>query len=193
MTTGVVFVQGGGAGAHDEDRQLAGSLARCLGDDFSLDFPMMPQEDEPDYERWRPVIARAIARAAHPVVLVGHSVGGYLLIKYLVSEGATSPIAAVCIIAAPFPGGDPAWSIDGFELPNDFAAHLPRDAQVLLYASEDDEIVPFAHRDLYAAAIPDAITRSTSGGHQLAGDLRVVADDIRRIVAEAGMGSGEPC
>jgi predicted alpha/beta hydrolase family esterase len=184
VTTGVVFIQGGGAGAHQEDSQLAGSLERNLGDDFSVDFPKMPQEDEPDYERWRPVIGRALARTTGPVVLVGHSVGGYLLIKYLVSEGATSPIAAVCIIAAPFPGGDPAWSIDGFKLPDDFAERLPRDAPVLLYASEDDDIVPFAHRDLYAAAIPHAITRSTSGGHQLAGDLRVVADDIRRIVAE---------
>jgi hypothetical protein len=183
VKTRVVFVQGGGAGAHQEDAQLVTSLERNLGNDFSVDFPRMPHEDEPDYERWCPVIGQSLARGTGPVVLVGHSVGGYLLIKYLVSGRATSPIVAVCIIAAPFPSGDPAWSIDGFELPRDFAEHLPRETPVLLYASEDDEIVPFAHRDLYAAAIPHAITRLTSGGHQLAGDLRMVADDIRRIVA----------
>ena len=184
VTTPVVFIQGGGAGAHREDAQLVDSLKRNLGDDFTVEFLRMPHEDAPDYERWRPVIGRAIDRATAPVVLVGHSVGGYLLIKYLASETATSTIAAVCIIAAPFPAGDPSWSIDGFELPDDFAERLPKDVPVLLYASEDDAIVPFAHRDLYAAAIPHAYTRSTFGGHQLAGDLRVVADDIRRIFAQ---------
>jgi hypothetical protein len=185
VTTGVVFIQGGGAGAHQEDAQLARSLERNLGDDFSVDFPRMPPEDEPDYARWRPVIGRAIARATGPVVLVGHSVGGYLLIKYLVSEGATSPIPAVCIIAAPFPGGNPAWSFDGFELPDDFAERLPRDAPVLRYTSEDDEIVPFcAPRSLRRSNPPrdhaldigmaSARRRSASGRRRHSQDRRRV-------------------
>ena len=177
-----MFIQGGGAGAHDADSMLADSLARDLGDDFPVDFPTMPDEDNPDYDRWRPVIADAIARATTPVVLVGHSLGGYFLIRYLSSEPIEVPIAALCIIAAPFPSGDPTWVFEGFELPERFGERLPTDAAVLLYASEDDDTIPFAHRDLYVAAIPGAVTRTTSGGHQLGNDLAIVADDIRRIV-----------
>lgn len=179
----VVFIQGAGAGAHDEDALLAASLGRNLGGDFSVAFPRMPDEDEPDDERWHQAIGAAIDRASGPVALVGHSIGGYLLLTYLASAQIGIPVAAICIIAAPFPGGDPTWTFDGFGLPDRLGERLPKDAAVLLYASEDDDIVPFAHRDLYAAAIPGATTRTTSGGHQLGEDLGMVADDIRKIVA----------
>ena len=56
---------------------------------------------------------------------------------------------------------------------------------MLLYASEDDDTVPFAHRDLWAAAIPGSVVRTTTGGHQLGNDLRMVADDIRQLVSRA--------
>ena len=177
MVTQIVFLQGGGAGAHDEDAALAADLQRRLGDGFRVEFPTMPREGDPDYDRWRPAIAAAVDGAT---VLVGHSLGGYLLAKYL-ADARPAGIAVVCLLAAPFPGGDPDWVFDGFELPDDFAAALPE--AVFLYASEDDEVVPFAHRDRYAAAIPGSVTRTTTGGHQLGNDLSAVADDIRSATA----------
>lgn len=183
MTVGVVFLQGAGAGAHEEDAPLAASLATHLGDGFSVDFPTMPENDA-DGARWHAMVAQAIGRAAAPVVLVGHSAGGYQLLTYLARDRILPPIAAICLIAAPFPGADPGWTFEGFDLPDNLADRMPMDAAVLLYASEDDEVVPFAHRDLYAAALPGAVVRTTTGGHQLGGDLRVVAEDIRRVLAE---------
>jgi uncharacterized protein len=181
--TGVVVIQGGGPGAHAADQPLVDSLRGHLGPGFSIDFPRMPDEGDPDPERWSGPIRDAIARAAAPRVLVGHSIGGYLLLKQLVAEPVPGPVAAICIVAAPFPGGDEDWTFDGFELPDGFGSRLPEGAAVLLYASEDDEVVPFAHRDLYAARIPGAVVRTTTGGHQLGGDLAVVARDIRAVLA----------
>ena len=179
---GVVFIQGGGAGAYDEDAKLADSLRRELGDGFTVEYPRMPREDEPDYDRWRSAIGDALHRIGRATVVVGHSIGGYLLLRYLVTERIDVPIIAICSIAAPFPGGDSDWTYEGFDLPDRFAERLPADAAVLLYACEDDQIVPFAHRDVYAAAIPRAVPRTAKGGHQLGNDLSIVAADIRRIV-----------
>jgi predicted alpha/beta hydrolase family esterase len=179
MTT-VVFIQGGGAGAHDEDAALVASLRRELGDGIPVVYPTMPGEDEPDPATWGPAIDDAISGAEAPLVLVGHSMGGYLLLDQLVREAPDQPVLAICLISTPFPGGDKEWTFDGFALPDDFAERLT--APVILYASEDDEMVPFAHRDLYAAAIPGSTVRTTTGGHQLNDDLRVVADDIRELV-----------
>lgn len=179
---GVVLIQGGGAGAHEVDARLAESLSGRLGPAFTVDFPRMPDEGDPDYERWRTPIRDAIDRATPPVVLVGHSVGGYLLLRTLADEMVETPVAALCLIAAPFPGGDEAWRFDGFDLPAGFAERLPADATVLLYHSEDDEVVPFAHRSLYARAIPGAVERTTTGGHQLGNELSMVANDIRDAV-----------
>ena len=159
--TSVVFIHG--ADGFDDDRPLADSLG------LPVIYPRMPDVDD-----WTPAIATAVAQAESPLVLIGHSAGGYQLLCLL----ATSPdllIASVHIIAAPFPRGDPDWNFDGFDLP-DFPERMPY--PVFLYASEDDDVVPFAHRDLWAAALPGSVTRTTVGGHQLNNDLTLVADDI---------------
>jgi predicted alpha/beta hydrolase family esterase len=181
VTATIVFIQGGGDGAHDEDALLAEDLRRRLDDGFRVDFPVMPQEGDPDAAAWGPAIAEAITNAERPVVLVGHSVGGVVLLEQLADQPA-SDVAALVLIAVPFPSGDPDWTFEGFELP-DLGVAIPKHAEVLLYASEDDRTVPFAHRSLWAEAIPGSVVRTTTGGHQLGNDLHLVADDIRRIVS----------
>jgi predicted alpha/beta hydrolase family esterase len=167
MTT-VVFIQGGGAGAYDEDASLVASLRRELGPSIRVDYPRMPDEDNPQADRWGPAIADAIEGAD---AVVGHSIGGYLLLR----AGIPESVKVVALIAVPYPGGDADWTFDGFDLP----AELDLPGKVFLYASDDDEIVPFAHRELWAAAIPGSAVRTTTGGHQLGDDLQVVAQDIR--------------
>ncbi len=181
--TDVVFFHGAGDGAYEADAVLAESLAAHLGEGFSVHMPRLPEEDGPDDAGWLAEIRTAIEAASSPAVVVGHSAGGYLLLKCLASRPVSTRILAICVIAAPFPGGTPEWTFDGFELPADLAGRLPGEATVMLYASEDDETVPFSHRDRYAAAIPTALTRMTTGGHQLTDGLELVAADIRAVAA----------
>lgn len=188
----VVFLHGAGEGAFEADSLLADDLARRLGPGYAVTMPRLPADDDSGDSGWLRMIGEAIDAAHPPVVLVGHSAGGYLLLKALAARTAvaadtgaaraSSAVALVAVIAAPYPGGDPDWTFDGFELPDDLAERLPTEAGLLLYASEDDEVVPFAHRDLYAAALPGAVTRTTTGGHQLGADLSLVAADIRERV-----------
>ena len=166
----VVFIQGGGEGAHAEDARLAADLGERLG--HPVAFPLMPDEHEPDYERWKPAIAAALDAAD---VVVAHSIGGYLALRYIAESGVTP--SALFVIAAPFPSGDADWTFEGFDLPADFGLRLA-DVPTYLYASPDDDVVPHAHLALYAAAIPGSIARDTTGGHQLGEDLSVVAADI---------------
>ncbi|MGE3194419.1 MAG: alpha/beta hydrolase [Microbacteriaceae bacterium] len=168
--TNVVFIQGGGDGAHAEDAELVASLSRELG--FQVAYPLMPDEGDPDEAAWLPAISAAIESAD---IVVGHSIGGYLLLAQLALECPPS-IRTVAIIAAPFPGGDPDWTFDGFDLPEGLEDLEP---EVFLYASEDDDVVPFAHRDLWAGAMPGAKVRTTTGGHQLGDDLTAVALDLQ--------------
>jgi predicted alpha/beta hydrolase family esterase len=174
--TQVVFIQGGGDGAHAEDAALVASLSRELG--VEVVYPLMPDEGDPDETAWLPAISAAIESAD---VVVGHSIGGYLLLAQLALE-RPSNIRAVAIIAAPFPGGDADWTFDGFDLPEGLD---DLGVPVFLYASEDDDIVPFAHRDLWAAAIAGSTVRTTQGGHQLGDDLSAVARDLQDAAASS--------
>jgi len=156
----VVFIHG--ADGYDEDRAMADSLG------VPVVYPRMPDTDD-----WSDAIAAAL-RVEPVETLIAHSAGGYQLLKHLASAEPLD-VASIHIIAAPFPGGDPDCTFDGFDLPDNLD-RIPR--PIYLYASEDDETVPFAHRDLWAAALPGSVTRTTVGGHQLNNDLRVVAADI---------------
>src|SRR5690349_2326812 len=57
----VVFIQGGGEGAHAEDQALADSLQRLLSDAYEVRFPQMPDEADPDTRSWKSMISRELA------------------------------------------------------------------------------------------------------------------------------------
>jgi predicted alpha/beta hydrolase family esterase len=160
MTTRVLFIQGGGAGTHDEwDNKLVDSLRRELGPGYVVRYPRMPDEANPDYVTWKAVIAQELAGLAEGAAVVGHSIGGTILIHALAEAPPKRKLAGIFLVAAPFvgPGG---WPSDDIEPKDDLGALLPADTPVHLYHGDADETAPLAHVDLYEAAIPGAIFAS---------------------------------
>jgi len=179
----VLFIQGGGEGAHNEDALLAASLQEALGAEYDVRYPQMPGESEPDMQTWKPQIARELAAVDGKIILVGHSVGGSTLLKYLSEEEVEKPIAGLFLLAAPS-WDEGNWNFDDFRLPDDLAAKLSRVPRIFLYHNRDDEIVPFSHLALHAARLPRAVVReSDKGGHQFGNDLANVASDIRSVTS----------
>ena len=182
----VLFIQGAGAGAHDEDRALAESLREQLGDGYVVRYPKMPHDGDSEYVKLKGTIAKELAAVNGKVVLVGHSAGGSTLIKFLSEEVVDKEIAGIFLIAAPY-FGEGGWEVDDGDLTEGFASRLPQRAPVFLYQSRDDEVVPFAHLALYAAKLPQAILREFDGpGHQFENNLTEVAEDIRRTETASG-------
>jgi uncharacterized protein len=116
----VLFIQGGGKGAYDEDAALAESLKQALGHDYDVHFPRMPGEAKPNVQSWKQKIAAELSRSHGNVVLVGHSLGGSFLLKYLAEEEVEKPIAGLFLLAAPSWDED-QWNFDDFKLPSDIA------------------------------------------------------------------------
>jgi predicted alpha/beta hydrolase family esterase len=180
MPTQVLFVQGGGEGAHHEDAKLASSLAKELGPNYSVHYPEMPDEDDPDVEAWSNCVRQALEAIGEGSVLVAHSLGAPVAVR--VAAETNLAIEGLFLVAAPWvgPGG---WEGD-FAPPPDFPARLAK-IPVYLYHGTDDEIAPFAHLDLYAGALPHATVRRLKGRtHQLDDDLSEVAADIKRLTRE---------
>jgi predicted alpha/beta hydrolase family esterase len=181
MAKHVLFIQGAGEGAYQEDKILADNLRQALGSDYDVRYPAMPDEDNAPYDQWKQRVETALAGMSGPVLLLGHSVGAAILAKCLTEIDVDRPVAGIFLMSTPFWGGD-GWQYEGYqqlELPNDFAARLPQEAPVFLYHSQDDVIVPFRHLALYARTLPRATVRAFArGGHQLNNDLTVIANDI---------------
>jgi len=181
MHTSVLFIHGAGTGAYAADRLLADSLQRALGVDCEVQCPQMPDEDNASYAAWKAEIDSWLATMRAPVALVGHSVGGSVLLKYLCDAKPTRQIAGLFVIAAPYWGASEFWSWDEAALPADAAVRLAGEWPLIFYQSRDDEVVPFAHLAMYAAKLPRATIREFAGrGHQFNNDLTEVAADIRK-------------
>jgi predicted alpha/beta hydrolase family esterase len=175
-------VQGGGKGAHAEDQELATSLQRNLGAGYKVIFPKMPNESDPDYKAWDKAIDRRLARIDRAIVLVGHSVGGAILLKYLSEKTIRLPVTGLFLLAAPYVNADENWRDDASALKPDFGSKLSSIPHISLYHCRDDEVVPFAHLSLYAAKLPQATIRSfRTGGHQFRNVLSKIATDIRLL------------
>jgi len=184
MNKHVLFIQGAGEGAYEEDEKLVANLRQLLGHEYEVHYPAMQNEDEADYETWKRQIEKNLAELHGAVTVVGHSLGASILIKCL-AEGDTKKIAGIFLIATPFWGGDKGWKYEGYDtlaLPEGHTKQLPSNARVFFYHSRDDEIVPFAHLALYAQEFPQATIRELNGGgHQLNNDLSEVAEDIKNL------------
>jgi predicted alpha/beta hydrolase family esterase len=182
MAKQVMFVQGGGAGTHDEwDDKLVASLQRALGPDYAIHYPRMPNEAHPDGQAWKDAIARELGRLKDDVILVGHSIGAAILLDYLADGNPKRPVAGVFLIATPHIGGG-GWPSDDLRPTKDLAASLPEDVPLHLYQGSDDETVPLSHVHLFAKTLPNAIIQHLKArNHQLNDDLSEVAHDIRRL------------
>lgn len=180
MSKQVLFIQGAGEGAHQEDAKLAASLRKELGPDYDVRYPLMPNEDSPD-AAWKQCLAHEIVAMGDGAILVGHSAGATTLVMFLAESEFNQRFGGVFLIAAPF-CGDGGWQIEGFALPTELSRRLPSGAPIFFYHGRDDETVPFAHVGLYAKALPQAVIRRLDGrNHQLNDDLSEVAADIRRL------------
>ena len=188
MTKHLLFIHGGGGeSAYEEDGILVASLQNALGAAYAVRYPKMPLQESAGYADWKTHIAVELSPLVDEIILIAHSVGGSILLKYLTEEQVKKPIAALFLLATPYFGADENWNDAQMNLPQDFAGMLPAIPRIFLYHSRDDEVVPFAHLALYTAKLPQATIREFDGrGHQFGNDLTEVAEDIRKADATSG-------
>src|SRR5215831_11858486 len=175
MPKQVLFIQGGGEGAHAIDADLAASLARLLGGEFEVRYPFMPNEAAPEYIDWKAAILQELCALDNEAFVIAHSVGGAVIVRLLAEAGPPKPLAGLFLVAAPYLGVE-GWMIGGFETPADLGACIPQTLAIYLYQGTNDQIVPFRHLELYARVLPRAYPRLLRDrDHQLNGDLSEVA------------------
>jgi predicted alpha/beta hydrolase family esterase len=180
MAQQILFIQGGGAGAHDDwDQHLVNSLVSHLDDGYEVRYPRMPDEHDPAYATWSAAIRHELASMNDDPIVIGHSLGAPILIAALAKQDRPQPQpAAIVLIAAPFVG-EGGWPGAEFTLTGDLGARLPE--QVMVFHGLEDQTAPAAHAHLYAQAIAQAQVHLLPGrDHQLNNDLSEVAEALRK-------------
>jgi predicted alpha/beta hydrolase family esterase len=185
MRRQVLFVQGGGERVHDDwDDKLVESLRAALGPNYEIRYPRMPNEDDPSYTPWKATLEKEFGALSDGAILVGHSLGGTILIHTLAEDPPARQFGAIILIAAPFVG-EGGWQSDDWKPQRELSAKLPRAVPIYLYHGLADDTAPPSHVELYARAIPQAhLYRLPGRDHQLNNDLTEIAAVIKSLPAE---------
>jgi serine hydrolase len=174
----VLFIPGAGDPQHPQgSAHLAEYLTHELGDAYDLQAPTMPNFDDPDYRSWRGAIDDHLSALGDQPVLVGHSFGGSVLLKYLAEGTYQEPIAGLFLVSTPFWGSDFA----DFALPDDFARAVS-DLRIFLYHSREDPEIPLSHLRRYQEHLPNATSRVIEGSeHSFVNGLPELVRDIQGV------------
>ena len=165
---------GKGKGSYD----LVMYLKSKLSDEFEIIFPIIEKPKSPTYEKFKKMFALAFAKTTEPVILIGHSLGGSTLLKYLSEEKPTISTSALFLISTPH------WknNMKEFELKTNFQDFLKDIPAVFLYHSKDDTDVPFENLKFYEDSFKTGIVRELPGKeHSFSKGLPELVTDIKSL------------
>lgn len=164
----LLFIHGAGDTGNDPN-DVVGWLRKALADRFEVLRPQLP---EPDPATWGEAIELLLTTVAEDAVLVGHSLGGSMLIKVIAERRPGLRASGLVLLAPPF-WGRGGWDYEGFALPDGFAGSLTGLGAIVHLHGRDDEVVEPEHQVIYARFMPAARYLTLEDcGHDFAGPGR---------------------
>lgn len=143
----------------DLERLKSGNWKEALQDDlgekFNVILPKMPNKLNAKYLEWKIWFENFFPLFNKEVILVGTSLGGMFLSKYLAENKVPFKISQLHLIAAPLDDCGEE-SIGDFVIPEDIKNVGNQANNIFLYHSRDDSIVPFSQLNEYSRKLPNA-------------------------------------
>lgn len=154
-------------------------LSQELGMDWEILIPRMPCQDNAKYAEWKIWFERLLPFAEEEVILLGHSLGGIFLAKYLSENKFPKKIKALFLVAAPH--SDMKKEVD-FNLEKPLTGVAEQCDNIHLYQSQDDPEVPFAEVEKYKKALPAAqVHVFADKGHFKQKHFPEIVEEIKNI------------
>ncbi len=130
-------------------------LQKELGKNFQVFTPKMPNPNNAVYKEWKIWFERMSAFLTNDVILIGHSLGGIFLVKYLSENIFPKKIKALVLIAAPCDDCNKE-DLAEFVLPRSLKKADSQAKKIYLVYSKDDPVVPLKELDKYGQAFSKA-------------------------------------
>ncbi len=130
------------------------SLGKKLGKSFEVIAPKMPNQQNAKYLEWKIWFEKLIPHFEPKVILVGHSLGGIFLAKYLAENKFPKEVIATYLIAAPYDDKNSDYTLADFVLPKKLKHLTDQGGQIFLFYSEDDPVVALTESQKYLEKLP---------------------------------------
>ena len=111
--------------------------------------PELPHPDEPDAEEWTKVLVDEVGPIDNETIILGHSLGGALALRFLEAAEAYSTPKGVVLVSTPWRIGHELFH--GFFMTElDFDVLAWKASFFTVVHSKDDDKIPFNHAQKYA-------------------------------------------
>ena len=167
-------------------RWSGGYLNRKLGRDFEIIKPRMPLQDNARYDDWKIYFERYFPRLRDNIILIGWSLGGIFLAKYLSENKFPKKILSTYLICPPFDNTLPKEDlVNGFKLKSNLSMIEKNSKNISLLFSKDDNVVPISHAEKYRKKLKNAriIIYESKNGHfeisEFPEIIKMIKQDIR--------------
>ncbi|MFA5742754.1 MAG: alpha/beta hydrolase [Candidatus Paceibacterota bacterium] len=134
------------------------TLGEKLGENFEVILPEMPNALNAKHAEWKIMLDKFIPFLNNNVILIGHSLGGIFLAKYLSENNFPKKIAATFLISAPFGDKNAEPTLGDFAFNGDLAKLQEQGGRIFLCYSKDDLCVPLADLEKYKQELLKAET-----------------------------------
>ena len=131
------------------------ALQEKLGNEYEVIAPKMPNKSNAKYIEWKIWFEKYLPFVNDGVILLGHSMGGSFLAKYLSEEKFPKKIHATFLVSAPYDIDEDRALVE-FVPPDSLSLLEEQGGEVFLYHSKDDPLVPFGELEKYQRALPKA-------------------------------------
>lgn len=186
MKCHILFIQGAGTETIALEEPMVHALHQQLGSEFHIRHPGMPEADAPAYGLWKAAIEKEIGAVTGPLILLGHSLGGSVLLKYFSEVPVPENVLGLILFGMPF-WGAAGWKYKEFELDEEKLHGLKVLKGIYIYHSRSDEEVPFEHLDHYLRILPAAQSRVlTAIDHSYKGAVNIIVKDINELAEGIG-------
>jgi len=159
-----------------------GNLQKDLGEGFDVLQPRMPNSMNARYKEWKIWFDKIVPMLDDQIILIGHSMGGIFLARYLSENTLDKKIKAVFLVATPFYPKD-APCVD-FHVPESLDGLKNQVDKIFLYHSKDDPVVPFEDVEKYKEKLPNAQIRIFENrGHFSMEHFPEIVEDLKKIAS----------
>ena len=162
-------------------------LKKSLGINFKIIKPRMPLEDNAKYKEWKIHFERHFPQLKNNIILIGNSLGGIFLAKYLSENKFPKKILSTYLICPPYDNTLPEEELSGgFKLKSDLSLIERNSKNFYLMFSKDDDVVPVSHAEKFREKLKSAniIIYESKNGHFKISEfpeiVKMIKADVKR-------------